>query len=88
MKERANLSFFMCKALFVNLVAIHYKFQLISWYMVVKTPVRMKEKSCSFFFESKTFLYRGKIRHLGFCRKQQYMRKEPIVKFVCWSKLI
>jgi hypothetical protein len=39
--------------------------------------VSRKEKSYSFFFESKTSESRGKIRHLGFFRKQQYMRKQP-----------
>ncbi|RIW38875.1 hypothetical protein D3H55_00520 [Bacillus salacetis] len=76
-EHKASLSFYL--ALFVNFVAIQYKFQLIPWYIAVNTPVRRKEKSCSFFFESKTFIYRGKIRHLGFFCKQQCMRKQPFI---------
>ncbi|RIW35689.1 hypothetical protein D3H55_07345 [Bacillus salacetis] len=67
-------------ALFVNFVAIQYKFQLISWYIVVKTPVRRKEKSCSFFFESKTFVYRGKIRHQGFSESNNIFENSLLYK--------
>ncbi|RIW30717.1 hypothetical protein D3H55_16435 [Bacillus salacetis] len=53
-----DFALFLFKALFVNFVAIQCELQLISWYIVVKTPVRRKEKSCSFFSRVKP-LYTG-----------------------------
>jgi hypothetical protein len=48
--------------------------------MIRKTPCLAREKRTSLFVQSEKRSMQGKIRLLGFFRKQQYMRKQPILK--------
>jgi hypothetical protein len=47
-----------------------------------KNPYIAREKRASLFVQSENSVCRGKIRLLGFFRKQQYMRKQPFTNKV------
>ncbi|RIW29506.1 hypothetical protein D3H55_18885 [Bacillus salacetis] len=47
-------------ALFVNFVAIQYRFQLISWYIVVKSPGEKERKELLVLFRELTLYIQGK----------------------------